>query len=200
MHWNALIGHRSCWLVQKPETMRTNALPRFWGHKQIRFCEIKMDGHRYIWSVVLATKMHLIYWWVSSLDASTIEAIMAEALYTLLVIIFMLCILICINCRIILIIYLFNYTIYSLINFLAFHGHERLVDQLLALNSNFLNARDSTGSTPLHESVKGGHLIVTKRLIDLGADVNATDNVGQTILRIAAIIGNEEAVKDILEN
>lgn len=112
----------------------------------------------------------------------------------------MLCILICINCRIILIIYLFNYTIYSLINFLAFHGHERLVDQLLALNSNFLNARDSTGSTPLHESVKGGHLIVTKRLIDLGADVNATDNVGQTILRIAAIIGNEEAMKDILEN
>lgn len=41
---------------------------------------------------------------------------------------------------------------------------------------------------------------MTKRLIDLGADVNATDNVGQTILRVAAIIGNEEAVKDILEN
>ena len=69
----------------------------------------------------------------------------------------------------------------------------------MALNSNFLNARDSTGSTPLHESVKGGHLIVTKRLIDLEADVNATDN-GQTILHVAAIIGNEEAVKDILEN
>lgn len=41
---------------------------------------------------------------------------------------------------------------------------------------------------------------MTKRLIDLEADVNATDNVGQTILHVATIIGNEEAVKDILEN
>lgn len=41
---------------------------------------------------------------------------------------------------------------------------------------------------------------MTKRLIDLEADVNARDNVGQTILHVAAIIGNEEAVKDILEN
>lgn len=41
---------------------------------------------------------------------------------------------------------------------------------------------------------------MTKRLIDLEADVNARDNVGQTILHVAAIIGNEEALKDILEN
>lgn len=41
---------------------------------------------------------------------------------------------------------------------------------------------------------------MTKRLIDLGADVNGTDNIGQTILHVAAIIGNEEAVKNIIEN
>lgn len=81
----------------------------------------------------------------------------------------------------------------------AFHGHEGLVNRLMALNTKLLNARDSSGSTPLHEAVKGGHLSVAKRLIDLGADVEAKDNASQTILHIAAVIGNTEAIKAILK-
>ncbi|CAD1477227.1 unnamed protein product, partial [Heterotrigona itama] len=82
----------------------------------------------------------------------------------------------------------------------AFHGHESLVNRLVSLNTNFLNVRDSSGSTPLHEAVKGGHISVVKRLIDLGADAKATDNVGQTSLHIAAIVGNVETFRNILTN
>lgn len=62
-----------------------------------------------------------------------------------------------------------------------------------------MNARDSSGSTPLHEAVKGNRLAVAKQLISFGADVEATDNVGQTVLNVAAIIGNVEAVENILK-
>lgn len=37
-------------------------------------------------------------------------------------------------------------------------------------------------------------------MINLGADVGATDRVGQTILHLAALTGNVDAVKFILEN
>lgn len=72
----------------------------------------------------------------------------------------------------------------------AFHGHEALVNRLMALNTKLLNARDFSGSTPLHEAVKGGHVSVAKRLINLGADIKAKDSANQTFLHIAAIIGN----------
>lgn len=73
-----------------------------------------------------------------------------------------------------------------------------MVNRLVSLNTNFLNVRDSSGSTPLHEAVKGGHISVAKRLIDLGADAKATDNVGQTSLHIATIVGNVETFREIL--
>ncbi|KOC66925.1 Ankyrin repeat domain-containing protein 16 [Habropoda laboriosa] len=88
----------------------------------------------------------------------------------------------------------------SAMHIAAFHGHEHLIDRLVALNSNFLGARDSSGSTPLHEAIKAGHLCAAKEIIRLGADVRATDNVGQTILHVAALTGNVEAVKYILED
>nr|XP_012147877.1 PREDICTED: ankyrin repeat domain-containing protein 16-like isoform X1 [Megachile rotundata] len=82
----------------------------------------------------------------------------------------------------------------------AFHGHEGIIDRLAALNSNFLNSRDSSGSTPLHEATKAGYLNVVKQIIQLGADVRATDNVDQTILHVAALTGNTEIVRYILDN
>lgn len=85
-------------------------------------------------------------------------------------------------------------------NILAFHGHKSIIEQLAALDSNFLNARDSSGSAPLHEAIKGGNLDAAKRIIELGADVKATDNVGQTILHVAALTGNTDAVRYILKN
>lgn len=70
----------------------------------------------------------------------------------------------------------------------------------MALNANLLNARDSSGSSPLHEAVKHGNLNATKCIVSLGADVNLVDNVRQTILHVAASTGNAEAIKYILEH
>ncbi|XP_076751287.1 ankyrin repeat domain-containing protein 16 [Xylocopa sonorina] len=87
----------------------------------------------------------------------------------------------------------------SVMHIAAFHGHEGLIDRLVALDPNLLNARDSSESTPLHEAIKGRHLYAVRRLVDLGADVGATDSVGQTILHVAALIGDVDAIKYILE-
>nr|XP_031832537.1 ankyrin repeat domain-containing protein 16-like [Nomia melanderi] len=82
----------------------------------------------------------------------------------------------------------------------AFHGHQSLIERLAALNPDLLNAKDSSGATALHESIKGGHLAAMIQMIELGADTGATDNVGQTILHIAALTGNSDAIRYILNN
>lgn len=82
----------------------------------------------------------------------------------------------------------------------AFHGHVRVINLLIASNANLLNARDSSGSSPLHEAVKHGNLNAVKCIIQLGADVSLVDNIGQTILHVAVLTNNAEAVDYILEH
>ncbi|XP_011870346.1 PREDICTED: ankyrin repeat domain-containing protein 16-like isoform X2 [Vollenhovia emeryi] len=88
----------------------------------------------------------------------------------------------------------------SALHIAAFHGHERVINLLVSSNANLLNARDSSGSSPLHEAVKHGNLNAAKCIISLGADVNLVDNIGQTILHVAALTDNAEAVEYILEH
>ncbi|XP_076630614.1 ankyrin repeat domain-containing protein 16 [Colletes latitarsis] len=88
----------------------------------------------------------------------------------------------------------------SVMHIAAFHGHEGIIEELATIDPSLVNARDSSGHTPLHEAIKGGHLAVAERIIELGADVRATDNVGQTILHVAALTGNTDAVRYILKN
>lgn len=65
-------------------------------------------------------------------------------------------------------------------------------------SASLLNAQDSSGSSPLHEAVKHGNLNAARCIIQLGADVSLVDNIGQTILHVAALTGNAEAVEYIL--
>lgn len=81
----------------------------------------------------------------------------------------------------------------------AFHGHEGVIKLLVASSASVLNARDSSGSSPLHEAMKSGNLNAARCIVHLGADVNIIDNVGQTILHVAALTGNAQAVEYILE-
>lgn len=74
-----------------------------------------------------------------------------------------------------------------------------MINLLVTSCANLLNVQDSSGSSPLHEAVKHGNLNTAKCIIHLGANVNLTDNIGQTILHIAALTGNSEIVKYILE-
>lgn len=66
-------------------------------------------------------------------------------------------------------------------------------------NCELLNARDSSGSTSLHESIKSKNLEITKLLIKLGADITIVDDVKQNILHIAAAVGNIDTVQYVLE-
>ncbi|KAG7201780.1 hypothetical protein KM043_004500 [Ampulex compressa] len=86
----------------------------------------------------------------------------------------------------------------SAMHIAAFHGHRHVLDVLMAANSNLVNAVDASGASPLHEAIKSGNLEVVNEIIRLGADVRAKDNVGQTILHIAALTGNVAAIECIL--
>ncbi|KAK2586308.1 hypothetical protein KPH14_010610 [Odynerus spinipes] len=82
----------------------------------------------------------------------------------------------------------------------AFNGHEAIIDLLANKDPELLNARDSSGATPLHEAAKSGNLNAVERMIRLGADVRATDKVGQTILHVASLVGSVETIEYILTN
>jgi len=48
--------------------------------------------------------------------------------------------------------------------------------------------------------MKHGNLDAAKCIIYLGADISLVDNIGQTILHVAALTGNAKAVEYILEH
>lgn len=82
----------------------------------------------------------------------------------------------------------------------AFHGHLDAINLLSSKCLHLLNTSDSTGSTPLHESVKQTDSNITRRLIELGANAHATNNIGQNILHVSAIVGNKNVIQYILQN
>ncbi|XP_066588622.1 ankyrin repeat domain-containing protein 16-like isoform X2 [Prorops nasuta] len=81
----------------------------------------------------------------------------------------------------------------------AFHGHRNIIDQLMESIPWNINVRDSSGSTPLHESVKNKDFSIFYHLIKLGADPKAVDNVGQTILHLAALTGNKNVIEYVIK-
>lgn len=63
----------------------------------------------------------------------------------------------------------------------------------------FLGWRDGTGYTPLHRAVHFHHAIVSRLLLQAGADPNPRDHHGASPLHVAAGTGREEIVADLLE-
>jgi len=55
------------------------------------------------------------------------------------------------------------------------------------------------GYTPLHWAALKGHEEIVEALIDAGADLNTTNNLGRTPLHWAALKGHEEIVEALRE-
>lgn len=55
----------------------------------------------------------------------------------------------------------------------AQEGDTRVLAEAIRKNKDIVNAKDSNGWTPLHESARGGHLEAVKLLVENGADVHA---------------------------
>lgn len=83
--------------------------------------------------------------------------------------------------------------------FAALHACQAALVILLAAKPELLESRDSAGSTPLHESVKSLNFNVTDYLLKQGAYVGALDNVGQSVLHVAASVGNVAAIQYLME-
>jgi ankyrin repeat protein len=80
---------------------------------------------------------------------------------------------------------------------LAIHyGHRSTIDVLLEAHAS-IAIIDPAAYPPLHASVK--HTDSLSRLLDLGADINAVDNDGNTALHLAAEISACAAIRLILE-
>ena len=63
--------------------------------------------------------------------------------------------------------------------FAAINGHSSMVHDLLAAGAA-VDARDSSGCTPLHEAAQRGHQEAAAALVAAGADVAAADEDGWT--------------------
>ena len=79
-------------------------------------------------------------------------------------------------------------------------GDLAKVEELLGRDRSLVDARDATGSTPLHRAAWKGHLALAQALLDHGADPNRQDrneHYGGTPLHAAAH-GNQRAVVELL--
>lgn len=77
-----------------------------------------------------------------------------------------------------------GYFAYYPLHFAVLNGNSTIVDILLIGKAN-VNAENALGDTPLYCALNQGDLVIAKKLIDAGADVN-TKCYYETILHLAA--------------
>ncbi len=68
----------------------------------------------------------------------------------------------------------------------ALANHAELIPVLLKIAPDLLNQKNNDGKTPLYSACKCGSLEAASRLIELGADIHAVNDKGETILHAAA--------------
>ncbi|MGV3721612.1 MAG: ankyrin repeat domain-containing protein, partial [Actinomycetota bacterium] len=68
----------------------------------------------------------------------------------------------------------------------AVHGRPELL-RLLVDSGADVNAADPKGCTPLMWAVRFGNTAVARQLLELGADPNARNNDGDTVLQVAKL-------------
>ena len=85
----------------------------------------------------------------------------------------------------------------------AEYGHEMLTQILLQPISSRqaiqINAKNTSGKTPLYLAVRDEHEVVVRLLLDAGADVDVFGSYGESALYVAARNGNEVIVLLLLE-
>jgi ankyrin repeat protein len=81
----------------------------------------------------------------------------------------------------------------------AYFGHVSIVDYLIKAGAT-VNApsKNSLKVSPLQSAVAGGHLEVTRRLLEAGANQNVREGSGYTPLHTAADNGDIEIVRSLI--
>jgi len=90
------------------------------------------------------------------------------------------------------------------IHFCAANGLTGLLTTLLELakstpQSEFINARNDAGNTPLHWAALNGHLETSKALISVGADMWIRNNAGNLAIFEAERAGKDDIVAYLLQ-
>jgi ankyrin repeat protein len=81
----------------------------------------------------------------------------------------------------------------------ALCGFSVMAERLLTTHRHDVNARGGQCVTPLHASVKKGHLKATQTLLKNGAKLDARDDEGSTPLHKASQHGDPEVVRSLLQ-
>ena len=87
----------------------------------------------------------------------------------------------------------------TVIHFASRNSNQEVVEFLLKSNKISVNAADNLNKTPLmYACYDGGRLDNIKRLIQNGADIQARDSNGSTVLHFASALSNQEVVEFLL--
>ena len=82
----------------------------------------------------------------------------------------------------------------------ALKGHTDLVRSLIATHHAAIDSLTLRKETPLHLAAGAGQLQVCGLLIELGADLEATDELGQKVIHLAAQQNHSEVIKLFLKH